>query len=87
MPDEVQHPEGRTTKNTRPTIETRCLGLGARVTTHRMMSRLEKLEEKKRLEKLHEFLLGAFVHQADETEVPANVVDQYHDDEGPIGVK
>ena len=45
------------------------------MTANRMMSRESGLEAKKRLKRLHEFLLGAFVHQADKTEVPANVAD------------
>jgi len=74
-------------KISRPTIETRCLSLGARVTSHRMMSRLARLEANKRLKRLCQFLLGEFVHQADETEVPANVADCYHEDKEPIGIK
>jgi len=52
-----------------------------------MMSRLAGLAAKKRLERLHEFQLEAFDHQADQTEVLANIADQYHEAEDPIGTK
>jgi len=74
-------------KNTKPITKTKHLALAVRVTTHRMMSRLAGLRGKKRLERLCEFPLGEFDHQADETEVLANVADQYHEAKDPIDVK
>jgi len=74
-------------KHARPATKTKCLGLRVRVTTHRMMSRQAGLEAKKRLKRLCEFPLGAFDHQPDETEVPANVADYYHVAKDPFGVK
>jgi len=53
-------------KHIKPATELKLLGLGVRVTSCGMMSRLEGQEVKKRLKKLHEYPLKWLLCQADQ---------------------